>query len=941
MSLPSGTLTFLFTDVEGSTRLWERDAESMRESLLEHDRIIQEAVSRHGGSVFKKMGDAVCAVFVRADAAVAAALHAQSALRATPEAPRTTLPVRMALYTGFARESEGDYLGPPLNRTARLLSASHGGQILLSEATRDLARDALPSGASVLDLGFHSLKDLERSERAFQLVHPSIPSGFPPLRSLSAFKHNLPIQLTALVGREQEIRTVEALIENHRLVTLYGSGGCGKTRLSLQVGAEVVDRFPDGVWLVELGTVADAAQAEQALASALGLREEGQQDIRQVIIQHLRDKRALLILDNCEHLVEACARQAVELLRSCPEIKIVATSREVLSVHGEVTWRVPSLPIPALKKSFAPDDVSQLLRNDSVRLFAERAAEGAPGFALGTDNAESVAWIAWRLDGIPLALELAAARVKTLTVEHIRERLREHFAILVGPRTALPRHKTLEATMDWSYLLLEERERALLSRLTIFAGGWTIESAESICLPRKPSDSDPFSPEEIMDLLARLQDKSLICADWSGNLVCFHMLQMVREYAAAHLPEEETEALRRRHLEFFLGLAEESVVHIPGANQAEWLRHLDREQENLRAALDFAKQQLDLCESGLRLAGALARYWHIRGFFSEGRRHLTALLGLAPKKSVSQGLAAAHNGLGILAWSQGDLAVARSSYEESLRLWRELGNEHQIAWVLSNLGLVSMDQQRFKEARGQFEQSLAIRRALGDTTGEALSLMNLGILARHEERYAESGALYADSLGLFRQLGDAGGEAKVLTNLVDVLYQQGDTETAVQMQEDSLALFEQLGDKRGCAFALRNLGDVWRAQNCPSHSLENYVAAVRLSRQIGLPFVLIRSLQGIAKLGMEHGFLKEAACILGATHAIERQSPGASSAGPEQGTFGTIDPHDFNDNRAKGEAMTGEEIEEFIRRLSWFPPTQDGGMAAPRRNQKGTDKQKL
>ncbi len=455
MILPTGIVTFLFTDIEGSTRLWEDFPEAMRSALARHDALLQEAIEQHNGHVFKTVGDAFCAAFVSAQEALEAALEAQIALQ-NPQftlAENRTLRVRMALHAGPAEERAGDYFGPTLNRIARLLATGHGGQVLLSQTVEALARNALPAGAGLKDLGRHRLKDLQQPEQVFQLLHPALPADFPKLKSLNPQQNNLPQQLTSFVGRETEIAAVERLLADARLLTLTGPGGAGKTRLALQVAAETVDQYPDGVWLVELAPLSDPALVPQEIASALDIREEAGRALAQTLVEQLSARQLLLVLDNCEHLVEACAQLADRLTRACPQLKILASSRERLGVAGEITYAVPSLSLPTCDPI---PPLETLLQYEAVRLFVERASAVLPGFVPTPANAPALVQICRRLDGIPLAIELAAARVKVLPVEQIARRLDDRFRLLTGgSRTALPHHQTLRATIDWSYNLLK------------------------------------------------------------------------------------------------------------------------------------------------------------------------------------------------------------------------------------------------------------------------------------------------------------------------------------------------------------------------------------------------------------------------------------------------------------------------------------------------------
>jgi len=480
--LPTGTVIFLFTDIEGSTRLWEEHPGAMRLALERHDALLTAAIETNNGHVFKTVGDAFCAVFSTATDALDAAIQAQRNLRPLQPSATTSdlsLKVRMAIHVGAAELRGGDYFGPTLNRLARLLAVGHGGQILLSGAMQELVRDELPPGVSLRDWGQHRLRDLQRAEHVYQVVHPELPADFPPLRSLNELPNNLPQQMTSFVGREKEIAELRQWLTTSRLVTLTGAGGTGKTRLSLAVAAEVMGEFPDGVWLVELASLADPGLVPQTIATALGVREEPTRPIIQTLTDYLKSKTLLLVLDNCEHLLTACAQATETILRSSPHVRILASSREGLGVTGEHAYRVPSLTVPDPRHMPPMEKLDQY---EAVRLFIDRALLVQPTFAVNNQNAPAVAQICHRLDGIPFAIELAAARVKAMSVEQISQRLNDRFRLLTGgSRTALPRQQTLRALIDWSYDLLSDKEKTLLRRLSVFAGGWTLEAAEKVC----------------------------------------------------------------------------------------------------------------------------------------------------------------------------------------------------------------------------------------------------------------------------------------------------------------------------------------------------------------------------------------------------------------------------------------------------------------------------
>ena len=800
-NLPTGTVTFLLTDIEGSTALWERGPERMRAALARHDALLTAGIEGHGGTVVKSRGegDSVFAVFSRASDAVAAAADVQRALRAEPWPTAAPLRVRMALHTGEAELRDGDYYGTAVNRCARLRAAGHGDQALLSEASAAVVRASLPEGARLRDLGEHRLRDLQEPERVFQLVLPDVPADFPALRTLDARPTNLPLRATPLIGREREVEAVETVLlrEDVRLLTLTGAGGSGKTRLALEVAAELRDRFRDGVWLVELAALAEPALVPEALASALGVREGQGRPIPDALRAFLEPRALLLVLDNCEHLIHACADLVERLLSACPELRILATSREPLRIRSEATWRVPSLAAPDPER--VPPEPDALARYPAVRLFEERARAAHPAFLLSPRNAAAVAEICARLDGMPLALELAAARVKVLSPEQIAARLDDRFRLLTaGSRTALPRQRTLRGAIDWSYGLLPGPERLLLRRLAVFAGGWTIEAGEGAC------SGDGIAADEVLDLLAQLVDKSLVLAEGQDGQMRYRLLETLRQYAEEELRGAGEEAvLRGRHGEWFLDLAERAELGLVGPEQTAWLERLEREHDNLRGALRWAVEHRE-AETGLRLGAGLWRFWWVHGHLSEGQRWLEAALSQAAGASPIA-RAKALNAAGNLAMVRGEYEPARAFHEESLALWRGLGDRGGIATALYYLARVVLAQGDYAAARAPAEESLALRRALNDRWGMAVSLNFLGEVARAQGDYAAAGPPYEEGLELFRAVGDTRGVAIATHNLGIVAREQGDHERAAALHHVALALFRELGDKEQIACSLIKL----------------------------------------------------------------------------------------------------------------------------------------
>jgi predicted ATPase/class 3 adenylate cyclase len=830
LSLPTGTVTFLFTDIEGSTTRWEHHPDAMKEALAWHDAVLREAIEASGGHVFKTVGDAFCAAFQTAAGAVRAALAAQRALHAEAWADVGGVRVRMALHTDAAEERDNDYFGPAVNRVARLLSAGHGGQILLSRATEELVRDHLSAEISLRDLGERRLKDLIRPEHIFQVLAPDLPTDFPPLKTLDSFPNNLPIQLTSFVGREEELSEISQAIGTTQLLTLIGMGGLGKTRLSLQVAAGLLDQFPDGVWFVELAPVTDPTLVPQAVALAMGVREEPSRPLPATLADTLRDQQVLLVLDNCEHVAEAAARLAETLLRQCARLRILATSRETLGISGETLYRVSPLALPDARRVIAPDE---LMQYTAVRLFVDRAAAVKPDFAVTDQNAPALAEICRRLDGIPLALELAAARVKVLTVDQIAVRLEDRFRLLTGgSRTALPRQQTLRALIDWSYDLLSEQERAVLRRLAVFAGGFSLEATESVVA------GDGVDEFEVLDLLTQLVDKSLVQVEEYDGDVPYRMLETVRQYAEEKLREAgEAEDVRGRHRDWYLALAARVSKEIRGPDQRRWLRRLEREHDNLRVALTRSLEQPEADEqpaegpAALQLAVSLAPFWYTHGHLSEGRRWLEQALAVSSAAPPSL-WARALNSAALLAMLQGDYTTAHSRFEECLRLCRELGDTLGVAKAFGNLGAVAARQGDYAAARPLQEEGLALFRQIGDTPGVVVSLLNLGDLAQKQDDFAAAQSFLDEALPLAQQAGDTWSVLVAHLHLGDVAWRQGGRATARTHFGESLALARDLEDTPHIGRCLVRLG--WLlAQGQPEQAARVFGHAEALHEAIG------------------------------------------------------------------------------------------------------------
>jgi predicted ATPase/class 3 adenylate cyclase len=862
--LPDGTVTFLFTDLEGSTRLLEAHPAAYRDAVRRHHDLLRGAVEASGGAVFETVGDAVYAAFARPTAAVAAALAGQLALQAEPWGVTGPLRARMGVHLGEVEVQGAHYFGAPLYRGARLMATAHGGQVVLTAAVAAVVRDALPAAASLRDLGAHRLRDLAGPERVYQLGHPDLPAEFPPLRSLDAFPHNLPLQLTSFVGRERELATVQGLLAQHRLVTLTGPGGTGKTRLAQQAAAEALapadgqPAFADGVWLVELAALADPALVPQAVATAVGVREEPGRPVLATLTDALRPRRLLLLLDNCEHLLDAGARLADTLLRACPRLTILATSREALGVAGETAWPVPSLALPDAgdpRDSEHLRAVEALTQCAAVRLFLDRAVAVHPSFRVTPQNAPAVALICARLDGIPLAIELAAARIRVLPPAELLTRLEDRFRLLTGgSRTALERHRTLQAAVDWSYDLLTAPEKLLFDRLSVFAGGWTLASAEAVCA------GDGIAGDAVLDLLTRLVDQSLVLVDEQPDGTArYRLLETLRAYAQAHLAAHgAAEALRQRHARVYLALVE--AVEARVRSDPVLLDRAEREHDNCRAALRWLLDQGE-AEASLRFAAAMGPFWAERGHLTEGRRWLAAALAAgAGVSEVSTGVRAKALGEAAgLAGDQGDAATGRTLATEALALWREVGDRWGIAKTTGTLGWLENLLGDRAAARRHYEQSLALSRRLGYTERIAFALNGLGAFAAREGDAARGRSLLQESLALRRELGLQNLAANTLMNLGNVAFAEDDHVRATRLYEESLALSRALGARSRVATALNLLGEVARSEGDCARAAARYEEALTLNRELGNQRAIAQTLCNLGHARLRQGDRAEAA----------------------------------------------------------------------------------
>jgi predicted ATPase/class 3 adenylate cyclase len=857
-SPPTGTLTFLFTDIEGSTKLWENNAPAMQAALARHDEILRGAIEEEGGYVFKTVGDAFCAAFPTAPDALEAALVAQRELFAEEwDEEIGTLRVRMALHTGAAEERDGDYFGPPLNRVARLLSAAYGGQVLLPLTTQELVRDQLPADVELSDLGEHRLKDLGRPEHVFQLATSGLTAHFPPLRTLDVHPNNLPLQPTPLVGREREIGEVADRVrsEEVRLITLTGPGGTGKTRLALQAAADVLEEFSDGVFFVALATITERDLVASTIALPLGVKESAEQPLMESLKSYLHYKHLLLVLDNFEQVLEG-APVVAELLGACPKLKVLTTSRIPLRLYGEQEYPVPPLTLPD-PRVMPPLEV--LTQYDAVRLFVERARAIKADFFVTNENAPAVTEICARLDGLPLAIELAAARTRMLPPQKILERLGNRFKLLKGgPRDLPTRQQTLRGTIDWSYELLEEEEKILFGRLSVFSGGRTLEAIEEIC--------DPEGELETLEGVESLLEKSLLRQEEGVEREPrFVMLETVHEYAREKLQESgEEQEIKRAHAQYFLALAEEGESEVRGPEAAKWLERLEAEHDNMREALSWSLGQEK--ELGLRLAGALWRFWWLRSHYSEGRRWLENALAVDGRGSPSA-RAMALAGIGEIASHQGDLDQAQEACEEGLKLLAHEASQAKI-YLLLSLGKVARLREDYKWATQVNEESVALSREMRDAWGLASSLLSSAIVTQIQGDSEKATELYEESMNLFREWGDKQGLAFCSLNLGLVAITQGDLVRAQKLTEEAVALFRELGSRGDVSIGIQNLGWIAFLRNDLGKAVDLYKQSLALAWDTGLYTLVLDDLVGFACLAGAQGDAVRAAQLCGAAEAL-------------------------------------------------------------------------
>ena len=910
-SLPTGTVTLLFTDIEGSTPLLQRLGDDYAAVITEHNRIVAAAADGNGGSKVDAAGDGLFYSFPTARGGLAAAIRAQRDLTAHEWPVPADVRVRMGIHIGEPISADTGYVGIDVHRASRICSAGHGGQILVSEAVRTLVGSGMPADVTLLDLGAHRLRGLDTPEHLYQVQAPGLATEFPPVRSLDTIPNNLPRQLSSFVGRAAEITEVEAQLGEASVLTLTGPGGVGKTRLALEVGARLAPAYDGGVWMVDLGSVVEGALVTDAVASTLNVTPSANMPLMASVVTTVGEKRVLLIVDNCEHLLDAVVETLDGLFQHCPNLQVLATSREALGIAGESLVHVPSLSLPAA--SVVDHDLATLATYDAVRLFLDRGRAAVPGFALTVDNAAAVANICRRLDGIPLAVELAAARIRSLPPSQIAARLDQRFRLLSGgSRTALPRHRTLRATFDWSFDLLTESERTLLGRASVFSGSFSLDAAEEVCA------GGPVLATEMIDMLGRLIDRSLLLADPSGSEARYRMLETIQEYAQEHLADSgEAERLRLLHRNWFVDLVERArPAFFSGAVQPAWIARLALDHENLQAALRWADEDPDGADAELALASGLWRFWEVRGDLAEG----SAWLGRALARvggEVSARRAMALTGAGILAARRGDHEASSTFHDASLMLYRELGDPVAVATACSNSASVAVERGDLDRARQLYGEAISLSREAGVLNGAAYSLINLADVATRQGDAGEADSLYAESIETFESIGDRWGVAHATGKLAQAARRRGDRATARDRYRDAIAMHMQTGDRHGTARLTASLGDLAAEDGDLGEAEHLYQETLAIRGELGDRVGVANALERLSGVAEDRPL--RAATLMGAASAIREKVGARLSPAAAQRVEGYL----VDLGRAAGPGAVAEAVAQG-RAASWDAVLQRG-----------------
>lgn len=915
-SFPSGTVTFLFTDIEDSTKLWEKHPEAMKSALAKHDTVLKEVIESNNGQIIKTTGDGFHAVFSTAIDAVKASLKAQHEFQSSGyfQDSDVSIRVRMGLHTGEAELRDGDYYGSTLNRATRIMNVGHGGQILLSETAMQVAQEHLPNDVLTLDLGQHHLKGLNRPEHIFQLNAPSLRHEFPALKSLTHATNNLPTQLTSFIGRERELAEAKSRLEGARLLTLIGPGGAGKTRLSIQLGAQVLSNFKDGIWLVEFAPISDPSLVMQTIASVFDIREVPGAPLKVLVHDYLREKHLLLILDNCEHLVEATAKVADEFLHIAPKVKIIASSREALGINGETVYRVPSLSLPN------QDEVTKeaAMGCESVQLFVERASAANPKFQLTDENASAVAQTCSRLDGIPLAIELAASRVTVFSPEQIAKRLDDRFKLLTGgSRTALPRQQTLRALIDWSYDLLSEDERALLRRLSVFAGGWTFEAAETIC-----------NNVDVFEHLPQLVNKSLVTVNDEGDEPRYYLLETIRQYARDKLLESgEGEGTRSRHFTYYLAMAETAFPEMATREKdLYWAEKLEIEYDNIRAAVNWGLAHDPIAT--MRLIRSLTYLFVLTNYSGEGHhwgeetlKHVKSLTDSGKILTDEENLYTARllASMSTMAFSMGDNRTAYMEAEESANLLRTLGDTQTLATTLAFHIGGKLGTGNFDEAVASMQEALEIAASLDDKHILANVLGAASFVELYVNKdYAKADALREEASELYKEYGSRWAYGIMMYGFGNMLTLQKQFGKAREKYQIAMQTMQEIKSTRNIIMIKSDLAHLLRQEGNYVEAIPAYHETIKEWQRMGHRSAIAHQLECLAFIAKSLEQVEKATKLLGAAEAL-RQRIEIDMTPPEREEYdkevadlkANMDEKELASFWAEGRSLTMDEAIEF------------------------------
>jgi len=941
--IPSGKVTFLFTDIEGSTKLSQEFPDTLPAALEKHHSILIKEIESNNGFIFQNVGDAFCCAFGSSEDAVKAAVDIQINL-ANEKWDEAVIKVRVGIHSGNAEWNGKDYMGYiTLARAARVMSAAYGGQILISndayelyikdttskaQSKRENEKDSSGLGdfeVDFRDLGERRLKDVILPIRLFQITGAGLREDFPPLDTLDARPNNLPLQLTSFIGREKEMKQVKEALKLNRFVTLASAGGSGKTRLALQTAAEVIDDYEYGVWFVDLAALNDPALLTATIIVALGIKEQSKKTTEETLIDFLKEKEILILLDNCEQLVHACADLTERLLSSCSKLKIIATSREALNCKGEKTYRIPPLTMPDPNSNYTPE---QLAQYESVRLFIERALMVNPEFRVNNENSHALAEICSRLDGIPLAIELAAARTNALPVVKIYERLDDRFSLLTGgKRTALPRQQTLRALIDWSYDLLSGEEKLLWCRLSVFSGGWTLEAAEEIC------SDDKINKSVILDLLSQLTEKSVIIYDESRER--YRILESIKQYGIEKLSDGYEVYLR--HLNFFLELSEKAALQLRSEKARFWLDTIDADHSNFISAIDWSVSN-EIADKGAIIAAALGNFWNTAGHYSTGirlnenilqstraidksskvkvltwlcvfkyhqgnyeqvRKYSEECLAISKKIGDKKGTAESLHNLGKVADIKGDYEQAKKYHEESLAFKNEIGDKNGMADSLQSLGNLSVDQGDYEKAQKYFEESFAIKKEMGDKKGMASNMNSLGCLSSFQGDYEQAKKYHEESLAYNKDIGSKMGVAISMGNLGMIAFNQGEYEQAKKYYEESLAIRKELGNRKGMADYMHNLGGIVYTQGDYEQAKKYFEDSLAVRKEIGDRIGMTDSLNNLGGVMYTQGDYEQAKSYFEESLATRKEIGDKRGMADSLNNLGSVARHSGDHEQAK------------------------------------------